>query len=98
MPTRKQRARKLGIPIDQLPDGRGKNPSSWNNTKRGSDHHRWNNGRMLGNDGFWKNAGGPISNEDHRQHDPADGRFVNKHATGHELDVPAHDKFPTAQS
>ncbi|WP_081056197.1 HNH endonuclease [Burkholderia vietnamiensis] len=209
MPTREQRARKLGIPIDQLPDGRGKKPSSWNNTKRGSDHHRWNNGRMLSNDGYvkvrvgvehpladpngyayehlivwvsagnsrpaagfhlhhknenrtdnrysnlelltipehaaehgrlkltasaarairekyfageatqaqlaaeytvphqrisrvikgliWKNAGGPISNEDNRQHDPADGRFVNKHVTGRELDGPTHDEFPEAR-
>lgn len=54
MPTREQRARKLGIPVDQLPDGRGKNPASWNNTKRGSDHHRWNAGRILNEDGYVK--------------------------------------------
>jgi hypothetical protein len=34
--------------------GRGKNPASWNNTKRGADHHRWNAGRMLSEDGYVK--------------------------------------------
>lgn len=34
--------------------GRGKNPASWNNTKRGAAHHRWNVGRMLSEDGYVK--------------------------------------------
>lgn len=34
--------------------GRGKNPASWNNTKRGAEHHRWNAGRMLSEDGYVK--------------------------------------------
>jgi len=34
--------------------GRGNNPRSHNNTKRGSDHHRWNDGRMLNGDGYVK--------------------------------------------
>ncbi|WP_322067961.1 HNH endonuclease [Burkholderia cenocepacia] len=54
MPTREQRARRLGVPVDQLPDGRGKNPNSWHNTKRGDAHHRWNDGRMLSDDGYVK--------------------------------------------
>lgn len=54
MPTREQRARRLGVPVDQLPDGRGRNPASWNNTPRGSEHHRWNGDRMLNEDGYVK--------------------------------------------
>ena len=54
MPTREQRARKLGVPIDQIPDGRGKNPKSWNNTKRGSAHYRWNADRMESDAGYVK--------------------------------------------
>lgn len=34
--------------------GRGNNPRSHNNTKRGADHHRWNQGRMLSVDGYVK--------------------------------------------
>lgn len=34
--------------------GRGSNPASWNNTKRGSDHHRWNSGRIINDDGYIK--------------------------------------------
>lgn len=34
--------------------GRGKNPSSWNNTRRGSDHHRWNKGRIGSAEGYIK--------------------------------------------
>jgi hypothetical protein len=34
--------------------GRGKNPASWNNTKRGADHHRWSSGRILNEDGYVK--------------------------------------------
>lgn len=34
--------------------GRGSNPKSWGNTKRGKEHHRWNTGRMLNEDGYAK--------------------------------------------
>jgi hypothetical protein len=34
--------------------GRGNNPKSHGNTKRGSEHHRWNSGRMLSEDGYVK--------------------------------------------
>jgi len=34
--------------------GRGNNPLSHNNTKRGAEHHRWNSGRMLNDDGYVK--------------------------------------------
>lgn len=34
--------------------GRGNNPRSHGNTKRGSEHHRWNSGRMLTEDGYVK--------------------------------------------
>ena len=34
--------------------GRGRNPASWNNTKRGPEHHRWNAGRLLSEDGYVK--------------------------------------------
>lgn len=54
MPTREQRARKLGVPVGQLPDGRGKNPNSWKNTSRGKDHYKWNGGRMLSKHGYVK--------------------------------------------
>lgn len=54
MPTREQRARALGVPIDQIPDGRGKNPNSWNNSRRGSAHHRWSGRIILNDDGYVK--------------------------------------------
>lgn len=54
MPTREQRARKLGIPVDQLLDRRGQNPNSWNNAKRGSEHPRWSEDRMISDDGYVK--------------------------------------------
>lgn len=54
MPRREQRARKLGIPIDQMRDGRGKNPNSWNNTPHGSAHHRWNGEKIIDDDGYVK--------------------------------------------
>lgn len=34
--------------------GRGNNPASWNNTKRGAEHHRWNSSRILSDDGYVK--------------------------------------------
>lgn len=54
MPTREQRARRLGVPVDQLPDGRGKNPASHANRPKGAEHYRWNSGRMLNEDGYVK--------------------------------------------
>lgn len=49
MPTRERRALKLGILVDQLPDGRGKGSKA-----KGSAHYRWNAGRMLNEDGYVK--------------------------------------------
>ena len=49
MPTRERRARKLGIPIDQIPDGRGKAPKP-----SGSQHYRWNAAKMYAKDGYVK--------------------------------------------
>lgn len=34
--------------------GRGNNPASWNNTKRGADHHRWNDRRIVSSHGYVK--------------------------------------------
>lgn len=34
--------------------GRGKNPASWSNTKRGKDHHRWNDRRIVSSHGYIK--------------------------------------------
>lgn len=51
MVTRERRALKLGIPVDQLPDNRGK---STKNKKRLGDHYRWNNDRMLSSHGYVK--------------------------------------------
>lgn len=34
--------------------GRGTNPASWNNTKRGPAHGRWNDERMLSDHGYVK--------------------------------------------
>jgi hypothetical protein len=34
--------------------GRGNNPRSHSNTKRGAEHHRWNCGRMLSDEGYVK--------------------------------------------
>lgn len=34
--------------------GRGSNPRSHGNTKRGSEHHRWNSGRMISTEGYVK--------------------------------------------
>lgn len=49
MPTREVRARRLGLPIDQLPDGRGKGPKA-----KGSNHYRWNKGKIINSDGYVK--------------------------------------------
>lgn len=49
MPTCDRRAKQLGLPVDQLPDGRGKGPKA-----TGSAHYRWNAGRMLSDDGYVK--------------------------------------------
>jgi hypothetical protein len=34
--------------------GRGSNPASWKNTKRGADHRRWSEERMLSEHGYVK--------------------------------------------
>lgn len=34
--------------------GRGNNPNSHNNTKRGAQHHRWSSGLLLSDDGYVK--------------------------------------------
>lgn len=39
--------------------GRGNNPRSHGNTKRGADHHRWSAGRMLSSEGYVKVRVGP---------------------------------------
>ena len=49
MPTREVRAKKLGLPVDQLPDGRGKGPKA-----KGISHYRWNNGKIVSSDGYVK--------------------------------------------
>ena len=49
MPTRERRAKQLGVSVEQLPDGRGKGPKA-----KGSAHYRWNDGRMLNEDGYVK--------------------------------------------
>jgi hypothetical protein len=54
MPTREQRARRLGVPIDQLPDGRGSNPRSHANSPKGAKHYRWNSGRIVSEEGYTK--------------------------------------------
>jgi len=50
MPTRERRAKSLSISVDQLPDGRGKHK----NHVKGGCHPRWNDGRMLSEDGYVK--------------------------------------------
>jgi hypothetical protein len=49
MPTCERRAKTLGLPIDQLPDGRGKGRKA-----KGEEHPRWNDGRMLSEHGYVK--------------------------------------------
>lgn len=51
---RRYRAKKLGIPVDQLPIGRGNNPKSWGNHLSGPDHPRWSEERMVSTDGYIK--------------------------------------------
>lgn len=34
--------------------GRGNNPASHGNSRRGSSHHRWNRGRLFSSDGYVK--------------------------------------------
>lgn len=48
MPTREQRAKNLGISVDELPDGRGRH----GNHVRGSRNGRWNGGRMRTSHGY----------------------------------------------
>jgi len=64
MPTREQRARKFGVTVDQLPDGRGKNPNSWKNRPKGVDHPRWNSDRIITQHGYVRvrvGVGHPLS-------------------------------------
>jgi hypothetical protein len=48
MPTREVRARRLGVPVDQLPDGRGRH----GHHARGVANGRWNDGRMRSSQGY----------------------------------------------
>ena len=50
MPTRERRAKMLSIPVDQLPDGRGKH----GNHVKGEKHHRWNTSRLISSHGYVK--------------------------------------------
>ena len=50
MPTREKRARSLGLPIDQLPDGRGRH----GHHVRGETHPRWNATKILTKQGYVK--------------------------------------------
>lgn len=45
---RLRRARELGCSVDKLPDNRGRH----GNHARGSNHYRWNNGRLITPDGY----------------------------------------------
>ncbi len=49
MPTRERRAKTLGIPVDQLPDGRGKGRKA-----SGSAHYRWNTEKIISSHGYVK--------------------------------------------
>ena len=66
MPTRERRARTLGVPVDQLPDGRGKNPKP-----KGPKHYRWNTSRIVSTHGYVKVRVGV-------EHPLADPRAVRK--------------------
>jgi len=44
-----QKAKKLGCSVEQLCDGRGHNHKA-----SGSDHYRWNKGRIVNEDGYTK--------------------------------------------
>lgn len=50
MATRARRAKILGIPEDQLPDGRGRH----RNGPKGKDHYRWNNDKIISSTGYIK--------------------------------------------
>ncbi|MCK5613253.1 HNH endonuclease [Candidatus Pacearchaeota archaeon] len=50
MPTRKERAKKLGIPEDQLTDGRGRH----GNHAKGEQTGRWNKGKIISSHGYTK--------------------------------------------
>lgn len=45
---RLRKARELGCSIDEVPDNRGKH----GNHAKGSQHYRWNNGRLITPDGY----------------------------------------------
>lgn len=62
MPTRDRRAKQLGVPVDELPDGRGRHGAH----SRGRRHHRWNAKRILSSHGYVKVRVG-------RDHPLADG-------------------------
>ena len=49
MPTRERRAKSLGVPVDELPDGRGKGLKA-----SGPAHYRWNESRILSEHGYVK--------------------------------------------
>ena len=49
MPTRERRAKSLGVPVDELPDGRGKGLKA-----SGPAHYRWNKSRILSEHGYVK--------------------------------------------
>lgn len=71
MPTREQRAKKLGIPVGDLPDARGRHGKH----PRGDRHHRWSRDRMLSEEGYVKLRVG-------REHPLAD---VNGYAYEHAI-------------
>ncbi len=49
MPTRERRAKSLGIPVDELPDGRGRH----GNHAKGDETGRWNaEGRIISSHGY----------------------------------------------
>ena len=50
MPTRERRAKSLGIPVEDLPDGRGRH----HNGPKGSGHHRWSLGVTTDKMGYIK--------------------------------------------
>lgn len=47
-------AKKRGIPVDQLPVGRGNNPRSWGHHLEGPEHPRWSDERMVSAEGYIK--------------------------------------------
>lgn len=51
---RRYLAKKRGIPVDQLPVGRGNNPASWGHHLSGPEHPRWNDERMVSKEGYIK--------------------------------------------